>query len=95
MLVGVVAAFVALFFGYRQVFPLFTLKTLVSPLWRRAVVALLMALAFVIVHATLATMSSWDVQESVLYTGFYDVLGVAWLVGAIMAMQFLRAVAPR
>lgn len=82
----VVAAF---YVARRQLVPLLTLRAIVAPKALRGLVLLLFAAALGIVHATLTTMSSWDVQSSRVYTGFYDLMGLVWIGGALTASDFL------
>ncbi|MCB9596863.1 MAG: hypothetical protein H6719_29340 [Sandaracinaceae bacterium] len=73
----------------KQAVPLFSLSRAVAPLSIRGGVALAFALALALTHYVVATLSSWDVQSSSLYTGFYDLLGLAWLGLAVLAMHWL------
>ncbi len=84
---GLVVA--AVFVVRQQLAPLVTLRAVVAPAGLRGLVLLLFVTALGIVHATLTTMSSWDVQASGVYTAFYDLMGAAWIGGAIAGSHFL------
>ncbi len=88
MFVGFLAI-VALWALRRQLVPLITLSRVVAPLRIRLAVALAGVGAGAVVHGTMTELSSWDVQSSSLYTGYYDLLGAAWLGGAVLVMHHL------
>ena len=78
---GVVAAITL----WRALVPTMSLSSLHAPAGTRWMVWGAFALALVVVHGTLATISASDVRTSVEYTFFYDVMGLAWL-GATIAL---------
>lgn len=73
----------------RHLLPVLTLSSLHASGATRASVLAAWAAALVIVHGTLGTMASWDVQGSGVYTFFYDAMGLAWIGVAMFAMEWL------
>jgi hypothetical protein len=73
-------AIVAVVGGMREVRHVLGLSTLHVGTRTRALVAGTLVVCAVIVQLTLSNLASFDVQGSFLYTFFYDVMGLAWLV---------------
>ncbi|AKF11556.1 hypothetical protein [Sandaracinus amylolyticus] len=87
---GVVAAITL----WRALVPTMSLSSLHAPTATRRWVWVAFALALVVVHGTLATISASDVRTSVEYTFFYDVMGLAWL-GTTVALFHLLGLSLR
>lgn len=76
-------------FTYRALVPLALVSGLRPTATTRGVVLGGWAVAMLLVHATLTTIAAWDVRESAIYTGFYDVMGLAWIACSIGVLHRL------
>ncbi|MEZ4339167.1 MAG: hypothetical protein R3B82_21310 [Sandaracinaceae bacterium] len=89
MIAGALALLVLWVVLARQVLPMLMLSRLVAPPRLRLSLLVFFVVAGAVVHVTMVTASSWDVQSSALYTAYYDLIGAAWIGLAILGMHHL------
>lgn len=83
----IVCGLVAVLGGLQQVRDVLGLSKLHVGARTRALVAATIALSGLVVQLTLSNLASFDVRGSFLYTFFYDVMGLAWLVALVVGLH--------
>lgn len=89
MVVLLVSIGLAGYFTLRALAPLMTVSGLHAPSSARFGVLGAWAVGMLLVHWTLRSIASFDVRDSSLYTGFYDVMGLAWIAVSIAVLHRL------
>lgn len=79
----------AAWFTWRALGPVFTVSPLHTPARTRWVVLGAWLVGAAVVHTTLVSIAAWDVRESVTYTVFYDLMGLAWVTTSVAVLDRL------
>ncbi|MDQ3036586.1 MAG: hypothetical protein M3Y87_29610 [Myxococcota bacterium] len=89
LLVFLVCLGAAAFFAWRALGPVLMVSPLHATPGTRYVVLGVWVVGIALVHSTLISIAAQDVRESVTYTAFYDVMGLAWIGASVAVLRRL------